>query len=44
MAGYETTAGCTICVKAVKHAKCALACYDCVLSAKGCESSMVKID
>ena len=44
LAGYEAMAGCTICVKAVKHAKCAIACYDCVLSTKGCDSSMVKIN
>ena len=31
------TSGCYICVKAVKHAKCAIACYDCVISTKGCE-------
>lgn len=29
--------GCYICVKAIKHAPCAIACYDCILNTKGCE-------
>lgn len=42
--GAWNASSCSICVKAVKHAKCAVACYDCVISTKGCSGTMVEIN